>query len=124
MANDVSRCDHSRMTGRYLDVDVFASELPRQRVPADDTVGGFPTTGARLLGGIGGTEIGIQEMTPGMVRDVECDEVFVVLAGRGSVEFQDGEVVPLTPGAVVRLHRGDRTIWHIAETLRKVYIAG
>ncbi|MFT3871703.1 MAG: cupin domain-containing protein [Nocardioides sp.] len=112
------------MTGRYLDVDVFASTMPRQRVPADDTVGGFPTTGARLLGGIGATQIGIQEMTPGMVRDEECDEVFVVLTGRGSVEFQDGEVIPLTPGAVVRLHKGDRTIWHVAETLRKVYITG
>lgn len=125
MANDVSRCDHSRMTGRYLDVDVFASELPRQRVPADDTVGGFPTTGARFCSGESVAQRSAsRSMTPGMVRDVECDEDVVVLAGRGSVEFQDGEVVPLTPGAVVRLHRGDRTIWHIAETLRKVYIAG
>jgi uncharacterized cupin superfamily protein len=124
MAKVAGGCHHFAMTGRYLDVDVFASELPRQRISADDTIDGFPTTGARLLGGVGNTEIGIHEITPGMARDVECDEVFVVLSGRGSVEFQDGEVVPLSPGTVVRLHKGDRTIWHIAETLRKVYIAG
>jgi uncharacterized cupin superfamily protein len=59
-----------------------------------------------------------------MARDVECDEVFVVLSGRGSVEFEDGEVVPLQAGTVVRLRKGDKTVWHISETLRKVYVAG
>lgn len=112
------------MTSRYLDVDVFASELPRQRIPEAETLGGFPTAGSRALGGIGSAEIGIHEITPGMARDVECDEVFVVLSGRGSVEFEDGEILPLAPGTMVRLHKGDKTIWHIAETLRKVYIAG
>ncbi|HQR28722.1 MAG TPA: cupin domain-containing protein [Nocardioides sp.] len=112
------------MTSRYVDVDVFSTELPRQRIPAEETIDGFPTAGARALAGVGSTEIGIYEISPGMARDVECDEVFVVLSGRGSVEFEDGEVVPLAPGTVVRLHKGDKTIWHISETLRKVYIAG
>ena len=112
------------MNTRYVDVDAFATELPRQRIPAEETIDGFPMAGARALAGVGSTEVGIYEISPGMARDVECDEVFVVLSGRGSVEFEDGEVVPLAPGTVVRLHKDDKTIWHISETLRKVYIAG
>jgi uncharacterized cupin superfamily protein len=57
------------------------------------------------------------------VRDVETDEVFLVLDGRGTVEFEDGEVIFLESGAVVRLHAGDRTIWTIYEPLRKLYIS-
>lgn len=112
------------MTVRYVDVDVFATQLPRQRIPADEILGGFPTAGARSIATVAGAEVGIHEMSPGMARDVECDEVFVVLSGRGSVEFEDGEVLPLSPGTVVHLHKGDRTIWHISETLRKFYVAG
>jgi uncharacterized protein len=115
---------HFPMDTRYVDVDVFSTELPRQRIPAAETLNGFPTAGARVLHTIGSAQVGIQELSPGMARDVECDEVFVVLSGRGSIEFHDGEVVPLTPGTMIRLREGDRTIWHIAETLRKVYVVG
>ena len=112
------------MTTRYVDGDVFATVLPRQRIPANEILDGFPTAGARAIADIGNAEVGIHEMSPGMARDVECDEVFVVLSGRGSIEFEDGEVLPLTAGTVVRLHKGDRTVWHISETLRKFYVAG
>ncbi len=112
------------MTLRYVDVDVFATELPRQRIPADEILDGFPTAGSRSIAQVAGAEVGIHEMSPGMARDIECDEVFVVIAGRGSIEFEDGEVLPLSAGTVVRLHKGDRTIWHISETLRKFYVAG
>jgi uncharacterized protein len=111
------------MNTRFVDTDVFAAELPRQRIPAGEILDGFPTAGARKIATLGTAEVGIYEMSPGMARDVECDEVFVVLSGRGSVEFEDGECVPLAAGTVVRLNAGDKTIWHISETLRKVYIA-
>ncbi len=112
------------MTLRYVDVDVFATELPRQRIPADEILGGFPTAGSRGIAQIAGAEVGVHEMSPGMARDIECDEVFVVIGGRGSIEFEDGEVLPLSAGTVVRLNKGDRTIWHISETLRRFYVAG
>jgi uncharacterized cupin superfamily protein len=112
------------MTTRFVEVDVFASELPRQRIPADEILDGFPMAGSRSIATVAGAEVGIHEMSPGMARDIECDEVFVVISGRGSLEFEDGEVLPLGPGSVVRLNRGDRTIWHISETLRKFYVAG
>ncbi len=49
--------------------------------------------------------------------------MFVVLAGRGRVELEDGSTLELRPGAVVRLEAGDRTRWVVQETLRKVYLA-
>lgn len=71
----------------------------------------------------GTAEVGIWELTPGVVTDVESDEVFVVVAGRGAVIFADGSSIELRPGTVVRLVAGDRTTWEITETLRKVYLA-
>ena len=59
------------------------------------------------------------------MRDVEADEVFVVLAGDATVEFEDPALPPieLRPGSIVRLDEGMRTVWTVRETLRKVYIA-
>jgi uncharacterized cupin superfamily protein len=72
---------------------------------------------------LGGAEVGLWGMEPGVDHDTEVDEVFVVLAGRGTVEFEDGEVVTLGPGVAVRLRAGERTTWTVTETLRKVYVA-
>ena len=76
------------------------------------------------LGEVAGAEVGVWEMAPGTEQDTEVDEVFVVLAGRGTVTFDDGEVVELAPGVAVRLTAGERTTWVVTETLRKVYLAG
>jgi hypothetical protein len=77
------------------------------------------------------------------MSDVETDEVFVVIAGRATVRFDRdpilGETVPnetvpnetvpnetvlqLAPGSVARLAAGQRTVWTVTETLRKIYIA-
>lgn len=62
-------------------------------------------------------------MTPGTMRDVEIDEVFIVLHGAGTVGFSDGTITSLEPGEVVRLQAGQRTGWTVTETLRKVYLA-
>ena len=72
---------------------------------------------------LGGAEVGTWEMAPGTDHDTEVDEVFVVLAGRGTVTFEDGEVVELAPGVAVRLCAGERTTWVVTETLRKLYVA-
>ncbi|WUP39433.1 acetate--CoA ligase family protein [Streptomyces europaeiscabiei] len=52
-------------------------------------------------------------LTAGAVRDVEVDEVFVVLAGEATVRFETGESIELAPGVVVRLHAGERTEWEV-----------
>lgn len=93
------------MSDRVLTTDVLAAE-------------------AAPLATLGDAEVGLWEMAPGIDHDTEVDEVFVVLAGRGTVAFADGEVVELTPGVAVRLRAGERTTWTVTETLRKVYVAG
>jgi uncharacterized protein len=101
-----------------------ASELiEHEPVPADQSLFGTPHTGVVELGRFGGLDVGIWEMTPGVMSDVEADEVFVVLAGAATVEFDDG-TPPLTlgPGDVVRLADGARTVWTVTQTLRKVYV--
>ena len=66
-------------------------------------------------------ERGIWEITPGVVTDVEADEVFVVLSGRATIEFEDGRALEVGPGDVAVLPEGAATRWTVHETLRKVY---
>jgi uncharacterized cupin superfamily protein len=98
-----------------------ALEVPHE--PAEHVVAGTPAVGVVELGSFRGVELGVWEITPGVVRDVEADEVFVVLEGEGTVRFEDGTEVELAPGSIVRLHEGERTVWTIRTRLRKVYLA-
>lgn len=66
---------------------------------------------------------GIWEITPGVVTDVERDEIFVVLSGRASIAVEGGETVEVGPGDVCLLPEGAKTTWTVHETLRKVYQA-
>src|SRR5215475_5160718 len=70
----------------------------------------------------GSLEVGLWEAGPGTDTDVEVDELFLVLAGAGTVTFEDGSTVDLTPGVLVRLREGDRTTWQITERVRKLYV--
>jgi uncharacterized protein len=92
-------------------------------VPIGQVVSGAPQTGFAALGELAGREYGVWEMTPGVMSDVEEDELFVVLSGSGTVEL-DGAVTPLARGSVVRLTAGMQTVWVVTETLRKVYVTG
>lgn len=109
-----------------LDPGVLVSavdlEVPLEPVPAEQIVSGTPQTGSVDLDEDLG--IGVWEMTPGAMRDTEIEEVFVVIAGETVVEFTDRALAPieLTPGAVVSLTAGMRTIWTVTKTLRKVYL--
>lgn len=126
--------------GSALAVDAAVAalecELAHEAVPPEDVVAGAPTTATAELVVEGDRRIGLWEITPGVVTDTEADEVFVVLAGRGRVEFlsaaggagegaatgESPEPLELAPGTVGRLSAGTRTRWTITETLRKVYI--
>ena len=103
--------------------------LTHEPIAPDQVVAGSPTVSTLVLDDSDGVEIGIWEMTPGTATDTEIDEVFIVIAGRATVvydEVPDAVGLPaieLAPGAVVRLTAGMRTTWIVHETLRKVYIA-
>ncbi|MFK3670118.1 cupin domain-containing protein [Leifsonia aquatica] len=113
--------DRFATTGR---VDALALPLDHEEVPDAQRVSGTPRTGLAELGSFGGSEVGVWEMTPGTMSDVESDELFVVIAGRATVEFvATGDVLEIGPGDVVRLTAGDETVWTVTETLRKVWLA-
>ena len=98
-------------------------EVPLVPVPSAQVVAGSPSTGSVDLDEDMG--IGVREMTPGAMSDVEIDEVFVVVAGSATVAFVDPVLpsIELEAGAIVRLEAGMRTVWTVRETLRKVYLA-
>lgn len=97
--------------------------VEHEDVAPDQLVDGRPRTGVVELGQFGGLSVGVWEMTPGVMRDEEAEEVFVVLSGSATVEFDDGTTaLTLGAGDVVRLTAGTRTVWTVTETLRKVYL--
>jgi uncharacterized cupin superfamily protein len=114
-------------------VAALALRLEHQPVPPQQIVDGAPTTASAALGEIGDLEVGVWEMSVGAMSDLETDEVFVVIAGRATVRFDRDqihrEVLPeetvlhLAPGSVARLAAGQKTVWTVTETLRKIYIA-
>lgn len=110
-------------SGRVLSRDVATHPVAHEPLPTAEVEDGTPSAGVVGLSDVAGAEVGLWEMTAGTARDTEVDEVFVVLSGRGSVAFPDGEVVSLVPGVAVRLTAGERTVWTVAETLRKVWVA-
>ena len=111
------------MTGQMKrHVDVRIEPLKAYDLEADEIVEGTPTTAEAFVMAIGDVQVGIWEITPGTVRDVEKDEVFVVLEGEGTIRFAGGEVVEMGPGSLVRLNSGEVTEWEIRKTLRKVYV--
>lgn len=115
------------MTDRILGEDLLAAALTHEPLPDDEVVSGAPTTATLALGELAagdGVEVGIWEMSEGVARDAEVDEVFVVLAGSGTVAFADGTTVALRPGVAVRLNAGERTTWTVTQRLRKLYVAG
>ena len=104
-------------------VHAAAAALEHQRVPPDQSGAGDPTTGATAIGEFAGREVGIWAMSPGVMTDVEADEVFVVLSGSATIEFaDDSPTLTLSAGDVVQLADGAETVWTVTETLRKVYL--
>lgn len=108
---------------RLLGADLLTADLGHEALPVADVVAGAPTAGSRPLAELGDVEVGLWEMSEGVARDTEVDEVFVVLSGAGEVRFEDGEALALAPGVAVRLRAGERTEWTVTAPLRKVYVA-
>lgn len=103
-------------------LDIGSADLPPDPLDPANVVSGTPETFETGFTAFGDTEVGIWEITPGTVRDVEKDEAFVVLTGAATITFADGETLDVGPGSLVRLHAGEETVWTIHSTLRKVYV--
>jgi uncharacterized protein len=92
-------------------------------LPADQVLEGEPTVAEQALwtSPDGTVESGIWEITAGVSTDVEAAEVFLVVAGRATVEVQGGPTLELAPGVVGSFAGGEHTVWRVHETLRKLY---
>jgi uncharacterized cupin superfamily protein len=64
---------------------------------------------------------GVWEMTPGVLTNVDADEMFVVISGKATLEFADGRVWQVGPGDVGVLVAGDPVRGTVQETIRKAY---
>jgi uncharacterized cupin superfamily protein len=102
---------------------VAGEPLSQDELDPEDVIAGEPKTASVSLWQPldGAADLGIWEITPGTVTDVEADELFVVLSGRATIAFEEGPVLEVGPGDACRLQAGQRTIWTVHETLRKVY---
>lgn len=92
-------------------------------LPAEQIISGSPEVNARELWSApdSSSAVGVWEITPGVVSDVEVDEAFVVISGRATIAIEGGPTLEVGPGDVATLRAGDRTVWTVHETLRKVY---
>ncbi|MDA8316322.1 MAG: cupin domain-containing protein [Actinomycetota bacterium] len=112
------------MSSRLLAADAGAVPLEVSIPAGTEVLEGDPTARYCAITDLGnGAEAGVWEMTAGCVRDVESDEIFVVLSGDATLRFDDGETIDLRPGVLVRLCAGDRTEWRVRDTLRKLYVS-
>ena len=108
---------------RHLVDDARTVELEDLPLDVDDVVAGEPVAGLLELTRVAGAEVGLWSLSQGTVRDVEADEVFVVLAGDATLTLGDGTRIELRPGSVVHLQEGDETTWEVRSPLRKVYVS-
>lgn len=81
-----------------------------------------PLTALASLDTVGALATGVWTHDVGVSDGDFGAEVFVVLAGRGTVTDQNGGRIDLAPGVVGVLDAGDLTHWEITEPLRKVWI--
>ena len=105
-------------------VRAAALNLDPEPVAVGQIIDGTPTTAVSELGTFGSLDVGVWEMTAGAMSDTEADELFVVIAGSAEVEYVDSGVrATYGVGDVVQLHAGQRTVWRVADRIRKVYLA-
>ncbi|GAA0484732.1 cupin domain-containing protein [Streptomyces olivaceiscleroticus] len=99
------------------------AELEPEPLEPDQIISGDPVvTGKVFWEAPDGKQIrGIWQITPGVVTDIEANELFVVVSGRATIEVEGGSTLEVGPGDACFLREGDRTRWTVHETLRKAY---
>jgi uncharacterized protein len=83
---------------------------------------GDPVSSSLILpGGNGKVAYGIWQIMPGQAVEVAPRGMFVILSGRATVAVDDGPTYDLGPGDVCFWDGGERTVWTVHETVRKIY---
>lgn len=116
--SEVGSSSNARKCAVY---DATTISVEHETLNPEKVVSGEVTTGAADLGETDRLTTGVWEHSVGVSTDVEADEVFVILSGKGRI-YVNGEVLELYPGVVGTLTAGSSTRWEIDETIRKVYV--
>lgn len=103
-------------------IDALTADSEKLPPEPDSVVSGNPEAYLATFGTLDNATYGIWDLTPGAIRGPAVDEVFVVVAGAGTITRADGEVLTLKPGVVVRCYEGEIEDWVITERLRKVWV--
>ncbi len=106
---------------------IHASALTEADLDLDDLdptkiVSGAPKIRSLSLHDSADLAVGVWQHSAGVSRDIEADEIFVVLSGRATIEITDGPTLEVGPGDVGLLPAGAQTVWTIHESLRKIYV--
>lgn len=103
-------------------IDAHAADLEWSDLPAEQCPDGVLNTGVVQAAEVPFAHVGVWEHPVGTSTDVEQDEVFVVVSGRGRIVLADGTELALYPGVIGTLVAGTPTTWIIEERLRKVWL--
>jgi uncharacterized protein len=104
-----------------LAVRVADAELAPCDPDPDSVLAGNPVTSNVVLTSDDKVKYGIWQITPGTSVQVATAGMFVVLSGRATIAVDGGPTFGIGPGDVCIWDGGERTIWTVHETLRKVW---
>jgi uncharacterized protein len=102
-------------------VRVADAELTPYGPEPDSVLAGNPVTSNAVLTSDEKVSYGIWQITPGTSVQVATPGMFVVLSGRATIAVDGGPTFEISPGDVCIWDGGERTIWTVHETLRKVW---
>jgi uncharacterized protein len=96
-------------------------ELTPDAPEPDGVLAGNPVTSSAVLLSDDKVRYGIWQITPGTSVQFATAGMFVVLSGRATIAVDGGPTFDIGPGDVSIWDGGERTIWTVHETVRKVW---
>jgi uncharacterized cupin superfamily protein len=87
----------------------------------DSVLAGNPVTSNAFLTSDDKVTYGIWQITPGTSVQVATPGMFVVLSGSATIAVDGGQTFDVGPGDVCMWDGGERTVWTVRETVRKVW---
>jgi uncharacterized cupin superfamily protein len=104
-----------------LAVRAVDAELTPSGPEPDRVLAGNPVSSDLVLASDEKVSYGIWQITPGTSVQIAPTGMFVVLSGRATIAVEGGSTFGIGPGDVCIWDGGERTIWTVYETVRKVW---
>lgn len=109
------------MTEPVLRISAHEAALQDDPLDPGQVIEGDPRTSSYVLYETeAGAESGIWRCEPGVFRDTETEEAFVVLEGKATIEWAGG-TIEVGAGDLCHLAAGTETVWTVHETILKGY---